>query len=199
MLDKNQRIYFSSVPDINSLPKIEKKIMITPLQVPDNLNAVPEGQNLDSLVPREVKAMIENYKRQMMDFISENLNKYENESTIYTYLAELNLPQSLESVLSQSEISESLWKKISEVQQKGATLFLTSSLNNLEKKPEEVEKKIREMLMVLANEEEEDKKLRNIYGDRWTRASSAQLNAQYVSVLNDYASNFKIFNIFRKT
>jgi hypothetical protein len=34
MLDKNSRIYFSSVPDINSLPKIEKKMMVQSAQIP---------------------------------------------------------------------------------------------------------------------------------------------------------------------
>jgi putative cell wall-binding protein len=148
-----------------------------------------ENQNaLDALVPREVKGMIENYKKQMMEFISENLNKYENEATILTFLEELNLPYSLETVLSQNEISESLWKKISEVQQKGGSLFLTSNITNLEKKAEEIFKRIAEMQLILKNEEDEDTKYRNMYGERWKRAPSKNMNIQYYAVLHDYFS-----------
>lgn len=188
MYEKNGRIYFEAVPEPGSLPKIEKKLMVSQQQIPDDLNNVQGQKGLDELVPKEVKEMIMNYKKQMMDFIGENLNNYENESTIAAFLAELNLPYNLESVLSQSEISESLWKRISEVQQKGATLYLTSNVNNLEKKAEDIERRIQDILTIVQHEDEEDMKYRKLYGDRWTRSPSSNINFQYVSVLKEYLS-----------
>ena len=194
MYDKNGRIYFQAIPDLANLPKLDKKIMVNPQQIPDNLNALVEAGSsvLDALVPREVKGMIENYKKAMMDYISENLNKYQNESEIMAFLTELNLPYSLETVLSQNEISESLWKKISEVQQKGGSMFLTNNITNLEKKAEEVARRITDMLLILKNEEEEDNKYRNQYSERWSRVPSRNLNSQHLSVLQDYAKKLEI-------
>ena len=194
MLDKNTRIYFQLVPELATLTKLDKKIMVNPQQIPDNLNSGLDGGNhvLDSLVPREVKGMIEGYKRQMMEYISENLNKYQNESEIMAFLTELNLPYSLETVLSQNEISESLWKKISEVQQKGGSMFLTNNITNLEKKGEEVVRRIADMLQIINNEEEEDKKYKTQYGERWSRTASNTLNFQYINVLQEYAKKLDI-------
>lgn len=194
MLDKNSRIYYQAVPDLATLPKLEKKIMVNPQAPPDNLQAMLEGNNaiLDALVPKEVKGMIETYKRNMMDYISENLNNYQNESEIMNFLTELNLPYSLETVLSQNEISESLWRKISEVQQKGGSMFMMNNITNLEKKGEEISRRINDMMLILTNEEDEDSKYRRQYGDRWNRNPSSQLNYQYLSVLQEYSKKLEI-------
>jgi hypothetical protein len=190
MYDKNQRIYFQAVPDLANLTKLEKKIMVNPQPIPDNLNALVEAGSsvLDALVPREVKVMIDNYKRAMMDYISENLNKYQNESEIMSFLTELNLPYSLETVLSQNQLSDSLWKKISEVQEKGGSMFLTNNITNLEKKSEDIGRRINDMMQSLANEDEDDSKYRKQYGDRWNRLPSSQLNMQHLNVLKDYGA-----------
>jgi len=194
MLDKNSRIYIQAVPDLGSLPKLDKKIMVSPQQIPDNLNIHLEGENsvLDALVPREVKGMIENYKRSMMEYISENLNKYQSEADILKFLSDLDLPYSLETVLSQNEISESLWKNINEVQQKGGSMFLTNNITNLEKKGEEILRRINDMLQVLTNEEDEDTKFKTLYDTRWNRTPSNQLNYQYTSVLREYQKKLEI-------
>jgi hypothetical protein len=194
MIDKNHRIYFQLVPELSTLPKLDKKIMVNPQQIPDNLNSSLENASsvLDSLVPKEIKGMIENYKKGMMEYISENLNKYQNESEIMAFLTQLDLPYSLETVLSQSEISESLWKKISEVQQKGGSLFMMNNISNLEKKGQEIAKRISDMQAILANEAEEDNKYKNMYGDRWNRTSSSLLNGNYLKVLSDYSNKLEV-------
>lgn len=192
MYDKNQRIYFSSVPELPDLPKLEKKLMVNPA-MPAEVKLVAEGASaLDELVPKEVKGMIETYKIKMMNFISENLNNYENESTVTAFLTELNLPFNLESILSQTEISESLWRKISEVQQKGGTLFLTNTISSLQKKSEEIEKRINDTIVTLRNEEEEDQKYRQMYGARWTRLPSSSLNVNYMNTLKEYLNKLAI-------
>ncbi len=190
MYDKNQRIYFQAVPDLANLKKLEKKTKVSPQPIPDNLNALVEAGTsvLDALVPREVKVMIENYKRAMMDYISENLNKYQNESEIMSFLSELDLPYSLETVLSQNQLSDSLWKKISEVQEKGGSMFLTNNITNLDKKSEDIGRRINDMLQSLANEDEDDSKYRKQYGDRWKRLPSSQLNVNNLNILKDYGS-----------
>jgi hypothetical protein len=149
MYDKNRRIYFDTVPELNALPKVEKLIKVFPLQLADNLNNPEPGKSLEGLVPREIKPMILSFKEQMMAFISEQLDKYENEGKVIAFLTELQLPHSLEAATSSNEISESLWKRISEVQQKGGTTYLTGQINNLERKAEEVEKRMQDMELAL--------------------------------------------------
>lgn len=149
MYEKNRRIYFDTVPELNALPKVEKLIKVFPLQLTDNLINPEPAKSLEGLVPREIKPMIISFKEQMMAYISEQLDKYENEGKVTAFLSELQLPHSLEAATSSNEISESLWKRISEVQQKGGTTYLTGQINNLEKKAEEVEKRMQDMELAL--------------------------------------------------
>ena len=64
MSEKNLRIYYDSVPEAKSLPKIEKLIKAVPTPYPDDFNKVVEGQGvLEDMVPKEVRSMVENYKK----------------------------------------------------------------------------------------------------------------------------------------
>ncbi len=128
----------------------------------------------------------------MMEYISSNLDKFENDEKIVSFLAELSLPHSLEAATTSSEISESLWKKISEIQQKGGTTFLTNQLGNLEKKCEEIAKRINDMELAVYNEEQEDSNLRTLYGNKWVRYLSNNLNGKFYGFLNDYKGKLTI-------
>lgn len=149
MVDKNKRIYFDAIPDMKILPKVEKIIKVNPTQIPDDLSKGENTSALDALVPREVRGMIGAFKQQMMVFVSENLDKYENEGKVAQFLADLNLPFSLDTAVSTNEISDSLWKRISEVQQKGGSLYLTNHISNIERRSDEIMKRINDMELVL--------------------------------------------------
>lgn len=149
MIEKNKRIYYDSVPDVKYLPKIDKIIKVNPTQISDDLNKINVGSALDTLVPREVRGMVENYKKDMMKYISEHLDKYENEGKITSFLNDLSLPFSLESAISNNDISDYLWKRISEIQQKGGALYLTNQISNIERKSEEISKRISELEIFL--------------------------------------------------
>ena len=128
MYEKNQRIYNELIKEIDQMPVVQKKIMCSPQMPPEFKTDVENNNELDALIPREVKAMISEYKNKMNEFITQNLENNENEDTVTNFLNNLGLPASLETILSQSSISESLWKKISEVQEKGGSMFLSNSL-----------------------------------------------------------------------
>lgn len=69
MNEKNTRIYYDSVPEAKNLPKIEKLIKANPVPNPDDFNKVLEGQNcLEDMVPKEVRGMVENYKKTVYYF-----------------------------------------------------------------------------------------------------------------------------------
>ena len=190
MLDKNN-VYRNPCPDLGSLPKALQKIMANPAMPPDYKDNVEDSRELDALIPREVRQMIEQYKAKMMDFISEQLNQYENEDTVNQFLSSLGLPASLETILSSGSISDSLWRNISDVQSRGGTMYLNNLMQNLSKLPGEIKNRIEQSENLLKNEEAEDQKLREQYGTKWNRRQSSDLNGNYVSTLNDYKNKLQ--------
>lgn len=149
MIKKNNSMYYDPVPDIGAMPKIEKIVRVNPTSSMEDLTKPKDARNaLDDLVPKEARIMVENYKKQLNDFISEYLDKQENDVKIQNFLHELNLPYSLDSATS-SEISDALWKRISEVQQKGGALFLTNQISSLSGRSEEVARRLSDLEVVL--------------------------------------------------
>jgi len=66
MYEKNQRIYFDNIPDVTTIPQVEKIIKGVPLQIPDDLGKKVDGQEaLDELVPREARVLINDYKKKV--------------------------------------------------------------------------------------------------------------------------------------
>ena len=155
MLDKNN-VYRNPCPELEVLPKALQKIMANPAMPPDYKDNVEDSRELDALIPREVRQMIEQYKAKMMDFISEQLNQYENEDTVNQFLSSLGLPASLETVLSSGNISDSLWRNISEVQSRGGTMYLNNLMQNLSKLPGEIKNRIEQSENLIKNEDAED-------------------------------------------
>ena len=196
MVEKNKRIYFDAVPDLNLLPKVERLIKVSPASIPEDISGNESGSSsLDSLVPREVRGMVSNYKSQMMNFISENLDKYENDMKITAFLSDLGLPFSLETCVNTNEIPDFLWKKISEVQQNGGGFYMTNQLSNIDRKGEEIIRRLNDLEATLKHEEDEDNKYRsqNMYGTRWRRQNSSNLNGNYFNIIWEYKSN-KLYN-----
>ena len=185
MLDKN-KVYRNPCPELQNLPKPLQKIMANSAIPPEYKENVEDSRELDALIPREVRQMIEQYKSKMMDFIAQNLNQYENEDTITQFLNSLGLPASLETVLSSSSISDSLWRNIAEVQSRGGTMYLNNLMTTLQKLPGEIKNRIDQSSSLLQNEDAEDQKLRAQYGTKWNRRQSSDLNGNYVRTLEDY-------------
>ena len=192
MFDKNSRVYNDIIKELDQMPVVQKKIMCSPQMPPEYKTDVENSNELDALIPKEVKVMISEYKNKMNEFITQNLENNENEDTVTNFLNNLGLPSSLETILSQTSISESLWKKISEVQEKGGSMFLNNSLQTLDNLPNEINNRINGLLNILMNEENEDKRLRQQYGTKWNRRESSDLNGNYVTTLNSYRNKLNL-------
>ena len=190
MLDKNN-VYRNPVPGPEAMKKVPQKIMANPAMPPEFKDNVEDSRELDALIPREVRQMIEQYKSKMMDFIAQNLNQYENEDTVTQFLNSLGLPASLETVLSSSSISESLWRNIAEVQSRGGTMYLNNLMGTLQKLPGEIKNRIDQSINLLKNENDEDQRLRAQYGTKWNRRQSSDLNGNYMNTLEDYKGKLK--------
>jgi hypothetical protein len=70
MYEKNKKIYYDQVPDVTTIPKIDKLIKGVPLPLPETLSKPVEGSEAyNDLVPREARSLINNYKKQVSHFV----------------------------------------------------------------------------------------------------------------------------------
>lgn len=191
MIKKNNNMYYDHIPEISSIPKIEKIIKVNPLSIADVLNkGKSERTVLDDLIPKETRKLIDNYKQQVNEYISKKIDKEETDIKIAEYLKAENLPYNLDSTMG-SEISEGLWKRFSEVQQKGGLVYLKNQISNVSSSSDEIKRRLEDLEVVLSSEREEDNRLRLLYGPKWVRQPSDILNKNYMDVLNDYKSKIK--------
>ena len=177
MVKKNTEIFHESLKQNVLEEKLPSKNMITALlpsdiMVGENLakaqqealnNPEAKTDDLEMLVPRQVKAMISNYKDKIMQVISAHLDKNENETTINEFIAQLNLPpkftcDNLNDLPKEGniEIPNELWNKISQCQQMGGTMGLTSTMQNIINHSDQMINKLNSCLSSLANEEKDD-------------------------------------------
>ena len=152
-------------------------------------------EGMESLVPKQVKNMVDKYKDDMSVHISSSLDKFENENSIIKFLYDFNLPYSLEANSGSDDIPESIWNKISQIQVKGGTSFILSQMDNLEKKNQQISDRLKEILKSITTEEELDNECRKTYGDKWRRAPSNTANMQFKQSLIDFTSKKIQFNV----
>lgn len=144
---------------------------------------------LESVVPKDVKNMVDKYRDDMMVYVSSNLDKFENEYTITKFLEDNNLPYSIDVNCGNGDIPESIWVKISAIQVKGGTNFILSQLENLEKKNNQISESLKTLLKTINKEEEQDNECRKTHGTKWTRDMSNTMNMQFKQQIIDYTSN----------
>ena len=146
----NNNIYHHRVPAPEELTFDKKNLMAGALPedlfIRENAEKLKTDEkaycsDLNLLVPKQVKGMIDNYKTKMNEFIAKNLDLYENEQTIENFVQNLFLPKKLtlkpgeEDLTSPpAEFPPQLWQKIEQVQQMGGTeclnRIMTGIMNN---------------------------------------------------------------------
>ena len=205
MLDLNSRIYHQAEPKVEDIT-YESKNMMT-MTLPDDLYIRENAQkmktdekiyctDLELLVPKQVKDMINNYKSKMNDFISQNLDKYENEQTIQNFVQNLFLPRKLtkrpgEEDLSAppSEFPPQLWQKIEQIQQIGGTECLSRIMNGIIRKSNYLIGELENFMKSLEAEDKDDQMCRQRFRDKWIREPSLKLNFKLVQGAQQYLTS----------
>ena len=214
MLDLNERIYHQRIPQEEEIV-LEKKNMMN-MVLPDGLYIRENNEklkndekvycpDLDLLVPKQVKSMIENYKNKMNEFISKNLDLYENDLTIQNFIKELYLPRKLtirpgeeDLTLPPVEIPIPLWKKLEQVKQLGGPRFLLNIMQGIMNKSNFLINELENLLRSLEVEDKDDQKYRDLYKEKWIREPSQKLNFKLVQGAQQYITslnNTKKFDI----
>ena len=206
MLDLNQRIYHQAEPKMEDITYEKKNMMV--MVLPDDLYIRENNQkiktdekiycpDLELLVPKQVKGMISNYKSKMNEFISKNLDNYENDQTIQSFVQNLFLPKKLtkrpgeEDDLSSppSEFPPQLWQKIEQIQQIGGTECLSRIMNGIMRKSSYLINELENLLKSLEAEDKDDQMCRQRFRDKWIREPSQKLNYKLVQGAQQYISS----------
>ena len=194
--DLNDRVYHQLVPNEEDLI-IDQKNMMS-MVLPENLYIRENSEkiktdekvfcaDLDLLVPKQVKTMIDNYKAKMHEFISKNLDQYENDMTVQNFVQNLFLPKKLttrpgdEDVsLPPVEIPPQIWQKIEEIKKIGGVEALHHIMNNIMNKSHVLITDLENLLKSLEMEDKDDQMCRQQYGAKWIREPSQKLNFKLV-------------------
>ena len=206
LADFNNRLYHQFTPDPKTI-KLESKIFMAPLPL-DNLYI---GENklkirddktiycpdLDLLISKEIKPLLDRYKSQMNSFIKQYINKYENESTIKNFIDKLNLPKKIIAKPidinspESSAMPSGLWNKISQIQQIGGNFYLSSSMKKILNKSEELLENLNSLLNDIKYEENEDNYYRKKLGDKYVINPSNTLNKNYIETTKNYIAKIQ--------
>ena len=206
--DLNDRIYHQRVPGEEEL--VFEKLNMMSMTLPDGLYIRENCEklktdekiycpDLDLLVPKQVKSMINAYKTKMNEFISKNLDLYENDITIKNFIQNLFLPRKLtirpgeeDLTLPPVEIPIQLWQKIENIKKIGGPQFLANIMQNIMNKSNFLISELENLLRSLEAEDKDDQMMRQQYREKWFREPSQKLNfklvqgsQQYIASLNN--------------
>ena len=205
MLDLNTRIYHQMTPKEEDLVFDKRNMMVMALPedlyIRENANKLKDDEkvycpDLDLLVPKQVKSMIDGYKSKMNEFIGKNLDLYENETTIQNFVNNLFLPKKLtmkpgEEDLSSppSEFPPQLWQKIEQVQQMGGTQTLSRIMQGIMNKSNYLINELENLLKSLEAEDRDDQSMRQRFREKWIREPSQKLNFKLVQAAQQYITS----------
>ena len=207
MLDLNNRVYHQATKEAEKI-QVEEKYLLLPA-LPEDLfvgknkeKAKENGENmcpeLDTLIPEEVKEMIERYKQRMGDFLQQNISQYETEKSVTVFLNNLHLPSHLTKRRTGENINNGniilpneLWEKISQVQKLGGTFALNDIMQNIKDKYNYMVSNLENTLNSFKNEENDDNLMRQKYMNKWLRKPSNILNMKFIQAIKNHLNNLE--------
>ena len=205
MLDLNERIYHQRIPQEEEIVLEKKNMMnmVLPegLYIRENSEKLKNDEkaycsDLDLLVPKQVKSMIENYKNKMNELISKNLDLYENDLTIQKFVKELYLPRKLtirpgeeDLTLPPVEIPIQLWQKLEQIKSLGGPRHLANIMQGIMNKSNFLINELENLLRSLEAEDKDDQMYRQQYKEKWIREPSQKLNFKLVQGAQQYIAS----------
>ena len=158
---------------------------------------------LDTLIPENVKDMIDRYKQRMGDFLQQTISQYETEKSVSTFLDNLHLPPHLtkrrtgENLHNDSfNLPQELWAKISHAQKLGGTNALNEIMSNIKGKSDYMISNLENTLNSFKNEENDDNMMRQRFGNKWIRKPSNVLNMKYIQAIKNYLNNLEKTSLY---
>jgi len=191
----NNQVYMQIVPDRSALPPLGKIATVKATNESlDKLDARNDFQAhrkvLEQLLPQEVRSYAQDYKSRAESLVlslDEEGRQYA--SGAEQALHEMNLPYCLEAPT--EGISEELWNKVQQLQQKGGGGALSHTLEALKEMDSMVFQLASEIRSELDKEENEDNQLRSQFAGKWQRQPSRSLNATFRQQVQVYIAKIE--------
>jgi hypothetical protein len=173
--EQNKKIYHENVP---APEEIEAMNTGQPTSVDKDLTQSIEGLSFfGRLVPGPVRALDEEYKNEVQTILNELFQKNGDfEAGKAAILAKHNLPNCLYAVSDNKVLPDDLWGRIKKCKEQGGVRSLEEMGKGLSKMSESNQATIDRLNRQLREEENEDQAQRAIFGSRWSRTPSANLN-----------------------
>lgn len=152
------------------------------------LNTLPMLDNqFRHLVPPAVRQMGEELKQMLQQQIQSEFTKIQTcNEQLTTFLRQLGLPMSIQTLTTSREIPNELWAKIEDFQKKGADQNFAMSIQGNQTIIQINNDMIADMESTLNSEEQEDNQLRQQYGPKFNRMPSPSVNQPYRQSISDY-------------
>ena len=205
MKDLNDRIYHQQIPNAEELTFEESNMMVMvlpkDLYIRENSEKLKLDEkafcsDLDLLVPKQVKSMIDNYKSKMNDFITTNLDQLESERTVQSFIQNLFLPRKLtirpgdeDLTLPPVEIPPQIWQKIEQIKGLGGVQALNHIMQGIMNKSNFLITELENLLKSLEAEDRDDQMLRAKYREKWIREPSQKINFKYVQGAQNFITS----------
>jgi len=191
----NNEVYMQIVPDRTALPPLGKiatvKATNESLDKVDNRNDFQAHRKvLEQLLPQEVRSYAQDYKSRAESLvlsIDEEGRQYA--AGVEEALHEMNLPYCLEPPT--DGVSDELWNKVQELQQKGGGGALSHTLEALKEMDVMVHQLASEIRADLDKEENEDNQLRTQFAAQWQRQPSRSLNSTFRQQIQVYVTKIE--------
>ncbi|OQS07182.1 programmed cell death 6-interacting protein [Thraustotheca clavata] len=179
----NDTIYMETIPKMADLPVLSAAAMVKSL--------MPEKEKVpdlfEGLVPTWLRQKIADFEATVQSIVAASATAVaaHNEAA-RSHLAVLGLPAAVEAFEKGSGLPQSLWKRIESCQAQGLTAPISRILEENKRAKVQLEEQLRHIENLLRDEAQDDMQAKSTYGDRWTRAPSANLNATFYAEVDRY-------------
>ncbi|XP_058789345.1 programmed cell death 6-interacting protein isoform X2 [Phymastichus coffea] len=181
----NDFIYHERIPDIASLPSINKANVAKLSPIPPQLSSDFQDLFID-LLPIAVHRAMSKFEVQKNELISIEIAKIRNARQLLNgALASMNLPAAIEDI-NGTEIPQSLIDKAGYIRDAGGIKALENIMNELPELLQRNKDILDETEKMLDDELNSDNHLRSQFKERWTRLPSIRLTEQFRSNIQKY-------------
>lgn len=175
----NDFIYHERIPDIKSLPSIQKAVVAKATQpLPTKLG--PSTMELfDALCPVAIHQAMAAYDVRKQEIVNKEVTKLKDSTNLLNeLLSSMNLPAALEDT-SGSDVPQSIKDKAKSVSEAGGIATLSKLIADLPESLQRNTEILDECERLLKEEKSSDEQLKEQFKERWTRTASKELTATF--------------------
>lgn len=185
----NSIIYHEIVPAASGLPDIGQAVVARAIAMPDwsKDSSVPSRPILSRLVPETIRSRSVEYYQKRNERIEEIYYRLKGlKQAEADVMKECNLPSLLDVAQTNMGLPASILEKSQSVRSSGGSEALYSSMTTIESLKEDAKQLLKQVEELLNEENLADLRMRQEFGDKWTRPESETLAKNLHQALESY-------------